>query len=108
MAWYVSTFTFCCPTLTNGIGTGYYYNRFRPGLGTVLIFLTLLTSLLQHVVHRITYKSELERVRKFMLLARKAAWGPQLKRNEAPRKVKVGVCFFMCKRRVIDGMNLLG
>jgi len=26
-----------------------------------------------------------------MLLARKAAWGPQLKRNEAPRKVKVNI-----------------
>ncbi|KAG8798596.1 hypothetical protein FRB91_011980 [Serendipita sp. 411] len=56
-------------------GTGYYYSRFRPGLGTVLVFLTLLTSSLQHLVHRMTYKSELARVRRFVYLARKAAWG---------------------------------
>jgi hypothetical protein len=96
MAWCVLLVHLMKAVLTNGgIGTGYYYNRFRPGLGTVLIFLTLLTSLLQNVVHRITYKSELERVRRFMLLARKAAWGPQLKRNEAPRKVKVGSVPFL-------------
>lgn len=97
------------------LGTGYYYSRFRPGLGvrlplphsrythtnaqpftlviqTVLIFLTLLTALLQNVVQRITYKSEVERVRKFMLLARQAAWGSKLTgRTEAPRKVKVNL-----------------
>lgn len=72
-------------------GTGYYFNRFRPGLGMVLVFLTLFTSLLQNVVHRMTYKSELERVRTFMLLARKAAWGPKLQRSEAARKVKVNI-----------------
>ncbi|KIM25245.1 hypothetical protein M408DRAFT_331342 [Serendipita vermifera MAFF 305830] len=73
-------------------GTGYYYSRFRPGLGTVLVFLTFLTALLQNVVHRITYKSELARVRKFILLARQAAWGSKLTgRTEAARKVKVNI-----------------
>lgn len=58
---------------------------------TVLIFLALLTSLLQNVVHRLNHKREVERVRKFMLLARKAAWGPKLVKNDAPRKVRVNI-----------------
>jgi len=72
-------------------GTGYYFSRYRPGIGTVLIFLALLTSLLQHVVHRANHKREVKRVQKFMLLARKAAWGPKLVKNEAPRKVRVNI-----------------
>ena len=55
-------------------------------------FLVLITALLQHIVQRITYKSEVARVRKFMLLARQAAWGSKLTgRTEAPRKVKVNI-----------------
>jgi len=90
-------------------GTGYYFSRYRPGIGvrsnslspnscahracpqTVLIFLALLTSLLQSVVHRVNHKREVERVQKFMLLARKAAWGPKLVKNDAPRKVRVNI-----------------
>lgn len=90
-------------------GTGYYFSRYRPGVGvrinslspnacthracpqTVLIFLALLTSLLQNVVHRLNHKREVERVQKFMLLARKAAWGPKLVKNDAPRKVRVNI-----------------
>jgi len=118
VAWYVENSTATksdAITVTDhSAGTGYYYSRFRPGLGvsssihdslhfedlrpinhllqTVLIFLTLLTAVLQNIVHRITYKSELERVRKFMLLARQAAWGSKLTgRTQAPRKVKVNI-----------------
>ncbi|KAG8824227.1 hypothetical protein FRC17_009149 [Serendipita sp. 399] len=80
-------------------GTGYYYSRFRPGLGTVLVFLTLLTAGLQHVVHRMTYKSELARVRRFVSLARKAAWGAKYEQNpefqppgeNVSRKVRVNI-----------------
>jgi len=72
-------------------GTGYYFSRYRPGIGTVLIFLAVLTSFLQNVVHRLNYKREVERVQRFMLLARKAAWGPKLVKNDAPRKVRVNI-----------------
>jgi len=58
---------------------------------TVLIFLALVTSLLQNVVHRLNYKREVVRVQRFMLLARKAAWGPKLVKNDAPRKVRVNI-----------------
>ncbi len=57
----------------------------------VLAFLTLFTALLQNIVHRMTYKSELARVRTFIQLARKAAWGPKLQRSETARKVKVNI-----------------
>jgi DnaJ family protein C protein 1 len=42
-------------------------------------------------VHRLNHKKEVERVQKFMLLARKAAWGPKLVKNDAPRKVRVNI-----------------
>ncbi len=98
-----------CETFSPYAGTGYYFSRYRPGIGvritslssapcthcaypqTVLIFLALLTSLLQNVVHRLNHKREVERVHRFMLLARKAAWGPKLVKNDAPRKVRVNI-----------------
>lgn len=43
------------------------------------------------MVHRFTYKSDLERVRKFMALARKAAWGPKLIKTDGARKVRVNI-----------------
>jgi len=43
------------------------------------------------MVHRLNHKREVERVRRFMLLARKAAWGPKLVRNEGTRKVRVNI-----------------
>lgn len=58
---------------------------------TVLIFLALLTSALQNVVHRLNHKKEVERVQRFMLLARKAAWGPKLVKNNGSRKVRVNI-----------------
>lgn len=58
---------------------------------TVVVFLALLTSLLQKLVHGLNHKREVERVQKFMLLARKAAWGPKLVKNDAPRKVRVNI-----------------
>ncbi|TFK55945.1 DnaJ-domain-containing protein [Heliocybe sulcata] len=72
-------------------GTGYYYARFRPGLITVLGFLIVLTSGLQYVAQRITYKRDLERVQRFIREARTAAWGPKLTPLEGPRKVRVNM-----------------
>ncbi|KAF8529191.1 DnaJ domain-containing protein, partial [Hysterangium stoloniferum] len=72
-------------------GTGYYYSRFRPGLGTVIIFLIILTSSLQYLVQRMNYKRDLARIQHFVTKARLAAWGPKLIRIETRRKVKVNV-----------------
>ncbi|KAI0347267.1 DnaJ-domain-containing protein [Trametopsis cervina] len=72
-------------------GTGYYYSRFRPGLGTVFAFLTLLTSALQYLVQRLTYKRDVQRVEQIIGQARSAAWGNKLTPGEGQRKVKVNL-----------------
>ncbi|KAF7793655.1 hypothetical protein EIP86_004770 [Pleurotus ostreatoroseus] len=72
-------------------GTGYYYSRFRPGLGTVLVFLTILSSGLQYLVQRINYKRDLARVEAVVSQARAAAWGNRLTPVEGQRKVKVNL-----------------
>jgi DnaJ homolog subfamily C member 1 len=85
-------------------GTGYYYSRFRPGLGvsfhdvnllrrradltkSVLVFLTMLTTGLQYVVQRLNYKRDLERVERIVRDAKLAAWGPKMTVSEGQRKV---------------------
>ncbi|KAG6911179.1 hypothetical protein DXG01_003046 [Tephrocybe rancida] len=72
-------------------GTGYYYQRFRPGLGTVFAFLVILTSGLQLLVQRLNYKKDLERIEKFVQQAKAAAWGPKAVPVEGQRKVKVNL-----------------
>ncbi|KAF8639839.1 hypothetical protein AX17_001094 [Amanita inopinata Kibby_2008] len=72
-------------------GTGYYYSRFRPGLGTVFVFLTFFTSTLQYIIQRINYKKDLERVQYIIREARLAAWGPKLVPSTGQRKVKVNL-----------------
>ncbi|KAG6336837.1 hypothetical protein ID866_2233, partial [Astraeus odoratus] len=72
-------------------GTGYYYTRFRPGLGTVLIFLTILTTGMQYVVQSINYKRDLNRIRQTIRDARVAAWGPKMVQLDGKRKVKVNL-----------------
>jgi hypothetical protein len=86
-------------------GTGYYYSRFRPGVGvlgfvtfvankdsphatkTVLVFLGLLTSLLQHMVHRMNYSRDLARIETITREARTAAWGNKLIPGDGQKKV---------------------
>ncbi|KAJ7507907.1 DnaJ domain-containing protein [Mycena galericulata] len=72
-------------------GTGYYYSRFRPGLGTVLVFLVLVTSGFHYIVQHINYRGDLERIDRFVKEARLAAWGPKLVPVEGQRKVKVNL-----------------
>jgi len=72
-------------------GTGYYYSRFRPGLGTVLFFLVILTTGLQYVVQKLNYKSDLARINMFTTRARLAAWGPKMNPLDGRRKVKVNM-----------------
>ncbi|KAJ7283561.1 DnaJ domain-containing protein [Mycena rebaudengoi] len=72
-------------------GTGYYYSRFRPGLGFVSIFLILVTSGFHYTVQHITYRTDLQRVQRFIKEAQLAAWGPKLIPIEGQRKVKVNL-----------------
>ncbi|KAG1907106.1 DnaJ-domain-containing protein [Suillus fuscotomentosus] len=72
-------------------GSGYYYARFRPGLGTVLVFLTILTSGLQYLVQTLNYKRDLMRIELAIRDARLAAWGPKMEPLQGKRKVKVNL-----------------
>ncbi|KAJ7179053.1 DnaJ domain-containing protein [Mycena filopes] len=72
-------------------GTGYYYSRFRPGLGTVFVFLVLVTSGFHYAAQHINYRNDLERINRFVKEAQLAAWGPKLVPVEGQRKVKVNV-----------------
>jgi curved DNA-binding protein CbpA len=70
-------------------GTGYYYSRFRPGLGSVLVFLVIITSGIQYMVQRMNQKRDLERIRSVIQSARRAAWGPKMVPLTGPRKVRI-------------------
>ncbi|KAI0375616.1 DnaJ-domain-containing protein [Pilatotrama ljubarskyi] len=72
-------------------GTGYYYSRFRPGLGTVVTFLIILTSGLQYLVQKMNYNRDLRRIREIRDKARAAAWGAKMTPLEGQRKVKVNL-----------------
>ncbi|KAG5724992.1 hypothetical protein E4T56_gene12494 [Termitomyces sp. T112] len=72
-------------------GTGYYYSRFRPGLGTVLVFLIILTSGLHLLVQKMNYKRDLARIDTIRQQAKSAAWGPKAIPLEGQRKVKVNL-----------------
>jgi DnaJ family protein C protein 1 len=95
-------------------GTGYYYSRFRPGLGvrrqfiffyasiltwaaqTVLVFLAVLSTGLHYVIQRINYKRDLARIEYIISQAKQAAWGPKLLPVGGRRKVG-----FLCHFRRI-------
>ncbi|KAG8746750.1 hypothetical protein FRC10_003733 [Ceratobasidium sp. 414] len=70
-------------------GTGYYYSRFRPGLGTVLVFLATLSCALEFQVKRMNYGRDLKRVRDLVGRAKLAAWGPRMVPVEGSRKVRI-------------------
>ncbi|KAI1795210.1 DnaJ-domain-containing protein [Ganoderma leucocontextum] len=72
-------------------GTGYYYSRFRPGLGSVLTFLVIMTSGLQYLVQKMNYNRDLKRIEEIVEQARIAAWGSKLNPVEGQRKVKVNL-----------------
>jgi len=72
-------------------GTGYYYSRFRPGLGTVLAFLVVLSTGLHYVVQRMNYKRDLARIEHILGRAKLAAWGPKMIPAGSRRKVKVNL-----------------
>ncbi|KAJ3778764.1 DnaJ-domain-containing protein [Lentinula raphanica] len=85
-------------------GTGYYYSRFRPGLGTVLTFLVILSSGMQYYVQRFNYKRDMNKIQEVIREARLAAWGPKMIPIEGQRKVKVN----LGNQRYDDDVILLG
>ena len=57
-------------------GTGYYYTRFRPGLGTVLIGLFLAGGgAVHYFILNMNYKKQRAFMEKYIRSARKQAWG---------------------------------
>lgn len=59
-------------------GTGYYYSRYRPGLGTVLVGLFLACGGGAHYFALVTsYKRQREFMERYIRLARKTAWGDE-------------------------------
>jgi DnaJ family protein C protein 1 len=72
-------------------GTGYYYSRYRPGLGTVTVFLMVLSSLLQYVVQGIKYRQDVDRIERIVGEAKAAAWGNRTIPLEGRRKVRVNL-----------------
>ncbi|TFL05859.1 DnaJ domain-containing protein [Pterulicium gracile] len=72
-------------------GSGYFYSRYRPGLGTVLVFLVVLTSGLQYLIQGIKYKQDVVRIEKIVGDAKTAAWGNRNAPLEGQRKVRVNL-----------------
>lgn len=57
-------------------GTGYYYTRYRPGFGTVLLGLFIVGGGAAHYVAlRVSYNSQRAFMERYIKQARKAAWG---------------------------------
>ncbi|CAK5275597.1 unnamed protein product [Mycena citricolor] len=83
-------------------GTGYYYSRFRPGLGSVFIFLVFVTSTFHYMAQRVNYKNDLERIDRIVKEAQLAAWGPKLVPIDGQRKVKVNLGGQGSQGRLID------
>lgn len=60
-------------------GTGYYYARFRPGLGTVLVGLFVLAGGGAHYVALyVSWKRQREFVERYIRHARRSAWGDEV------------------------------
>ncbi|KAJ7590901.1 DnaJ domain-containing protein [Mycena floridula] len=70
-------------------GTGYYYSRFRPGLGSVFVFLAILTCGMQYIVQGLNYKRDLQKVERIIAEAKLAAWGTKMVPIEGARKVRI-------------------
>jgi hypothetical protein len=66
-------------------GTGYYYQRFRPGLGTVVIGLFLFFGgLVHYVAMYLNYRKHRDYVDRFIKHARRTAWGDEINMANIP------------------------
>ncbi|KIV77604.1 hypothetical protein PV11_09393 [Exophiala sideris] len=71
-------------------GTGYYYTRYRPGLGTVLVGLFLVFGGGAHYFVLVTsYNRQREFMERYIRYARKTAWGDELGIRGIPQPVEV-------------------
>lgn len=84
--------------LTNGFprwrGTGYFYERFRPGLGSVIAFILMLSALVQRLVQGLNYRRDSARLENLRRSAQLLAWGPTFEvpgsaSTQQDRKVRV-------------------
>lgn len=69
--------------LANGFplwkGTDYYYNRYRPGLGTVMLGLFIVGGgAIHHLINVLNWKRQREFVERYVKFARDTAWGGNL------------------------------
>lgn len=78
--------------LANGFpkwrGAGYFYERFRPGLGLVLVFLLLLTALVQRGIQQYNYVQTTSKLLNARRSAKLLALGPT---NETPLEYQAAV-----------------
>ncbi|CAG8510762.1 6247_t:CDS:2 [Scutellospora calospora] len=92
--------------LKNGVpkwrGTGWYYNRYRPGLPGVVVGLLILSSFLHYIVMWVNFYQEKKRVRYFIQEAREIAWGKRMKKQNTRKRVCVNE-----KQFIVDSDNVL-
>ncbi|GES79832.1 DnaJ-domain-containing protein [Rhizophagus clarus] len=85
--------------LKNGVpkwrGTGYYYSRYRPGLGTVLIGLLVVGSFLHYIIMWVNYFQDKSRIRYYIKESREIAWGKRMKKQQTKKRVFVNDLPFM-------------
>ncbi|KAF0484142.1 DnaJ-domain-containing protein [Gigaspora margarita] len=92
--------------LRNGVpkwrGTGWYYNRYRPGLTGVIVGLLILSSFLHYIVMWVNFYQEKKRVKYFIQEAREIAWGKRMKKQDTRKKVRVNE-----KQFIVDSDNVM-
>ncbi|CAG8565363.1 15446_t:CDS:2 [Dentiscutata heterogama] len=92
--------------LKNGVpkwrGTGYYYNRYRPGLTGVIVGLVILSSILHYIVMWVNFYQEKKRIRYFIQEAREIAWGKRMKKQNTRKRVYVNE-----KPFIVDSDNVM-
>ncbi|GAA6000551.1 hypothetical protein JCM10207_004546 [Rhodosporidiobolus poonsookiae] len=70
-------------------GTGYYYSRYRPGLGSVVGGLVVFSCFVQYIFLYLTWRVQKMRIGQFRTQALEAAWGPTKKPLNGRKKLKV-------------------
>ncbi|BGP29459.1 hypothetical protein JCM10296v2_001198 [Rhodotorula toruloides] len=70
-------------------GTGYYYSRYRPGLGAVVAGLTVFSIFIHYVFLYLSFRLCKMRIAAFRMQALEAAWGPTKKPQQGKKKLKV-------------------
>ncbi|POY70741.1 hypothetical protein BMF94_6151 [Rhodotorula taiwanensis] len=70
-------------------GTGYYYSRYRPGLGAVLAGLTVFSCFVHYIFLYLTFRVAKLRIGQFRIQALEAAWGPTKKPLAGRKRLKV-------------------